>query len=67
MLWWAAQRGHETVVKLLLAQNSIDLNFKNTKFSHTLLLVAAENGHKVIVRLLLAKNSIDPDSKNIHD
>ena len=49
-LSWAAARGHEAVVKLLLnkgaKQESKDIN------GHTPLLWATKNGHKAVVELL---------------
>jgi ankyrin repeat protein len=53
-LLWAADNGHELVVKLLLAKDSIDPNSKKALYGRTLLSWAAETGHEAVVRLLLA-------------
>ena len=50
------------VVKLLLTQDNINLNFKD-KFRATLLLLAAEYGSKVVVKLLLIWDNINPNPK----
>ncbi|GAD93829.1 hypothetical protein BC1G_06991 [Paecilomyces variotii No. 5] len=64
-LLWAAERGHESVVKLLLQTGKVDLNLKDTEFGKTPLAYAAENGHKVIAELFLGTGKVDPnlDSK----
>jgi ankyrin repeat protein len=46
----AAQRGHETIVQLLLA-NGADVTAKDLS-GRTALSVAAEEGHKTILQLL---------------
>jgi ankyrin repeat protein len=50
LLSWAVEKGHETIVKLLLEQG-VNLNWKEG-CSRVLLLFAAETGHEVIVELL---------------
>ncbi|KAL1885699.1 hypothetical protein Plec18167_001194 [Paecilomyces lecythidis] len=64
-LLWAAERGHESVVKLLLQTGKVDLNIKDPEFSKTPLAYAAENGHRAIAELLLGTGEVDPnlDSK----
>jgi hypothetical protein len=61
-LSWAAESGHEAVVKLLLAQG-VDPESED-KFGQTPLSLAAENGHDAVVKLLLAQDSVDPESKD---
>jgi ankyrin repeat protein len=63
-LFWAAQNGHETVVKLLLATDGIDPDSKDSNNRRTPLSWAAQNGHETVVKLLLAANGVDPDSKS---
>jgi ankyrin repeat protein len=62
-LSWAAENGHEAVVKLLLAKDGVDLNSKH-RSGQTPLSWAAENGREAVVKLLLAKDGVDPDSKD---
>ena len=54
-LSWAAENGHEAVVKLLLAK-SADIEAKSG-FGQTPLSKAARNGHEAVVKLLLAKGA----------
>jgi hypothetical protein len=54
-LSWAAERGHEAVVKLLL-ENGADLE-TNDKYNRTPLLWAVERAHKAVVNLLLQKGA----------
>jgi ankyrin repeat protein len=60
----AAEKGHEGVVKLLLARSDIQVDSKDTSFGRTPLLLAAKKGHEGIVKLLLARNDIQVDSKD---
>ena len=62
-LSWAAQWGHEAVVKLLLAKDGVDPDSKDSD-GQTPLSWAAENGHEAVVRLLLAKDGVDLNSKD---
>ena len=62
-LWWAAEKGHEAVVKLLLARDGVDPDSKD-KGGRTPLWWAAEKGHEAVVKLLLARDGVDPDSKD---
>ncbi|KAK2669755.1 Ankyrin repeat [Fusarium oxysporum f. sp. vasinfectum] len=50
-LWWAAERGHQAVVWLLLDRGAH--TEAADKWGQTPLLRAAENGHEAVVRLLL--------------
>ena len=50
-LSWAAEKGHEVVVKLLLDKNA-DVESKD-KYGRTPLSWAAKNGHEAVVKLLL--------------
>ncbi|KAH6712997.1 hypothetical protein BKA61DRAFT_633142 [Leptodontidium sp. MPI-SDFR-AT-0119] len=62
-LIWAAQNGHEAVVKLLLATEGVDINSKD-KDGRTPLIWAARNGHEAVVKLLLATEGVDVNSKD---
>ena len=54
-LMWAANRGHETIVRLLLKKGAA-INAIN-KYGETALIEAAKNGYETIVRLLLEKGA----------
>jgi ankyrin repeat protein len=49
-LHWAAEEGHEAVVRLLL-EHKADVDAKNED-GETALLMATKKGHEVVVRLL---------------
>ena len=50
-LWWAACRGHVSVVQQLLAKGA-DKTIKDTVFKYTALDIARENEHAAVVALL---------------
>ena len=62
-LSWAAERGHESIVKLLLATGEVDADSMD-RYNQTPLSSAAENGHEGIVKLLLATGKVDVDLKD---
>jgi ankyrin repeat protein len=62
-LSWAAERGHETVVKLLLETGRVNPNSKNGD-GRTPLWYVAERGHEAVVKLLLETGRVDPNSRN---
>ncbi len=62
-LSWVAQRGHETVVKLLMARDDVEADSKD-RSGRTPLSWAAEGGHESIVKLLLAREDVEADSKD---
>ena len=61
-LWWAAERGHEAVVKLLLETGKANADSKD-KDGRTPLSWAAASGHEAVVKLLLETGKADTDSK----
>ena len=63
-LSWAAARGHEAVVKLLLATGKVDPDSID-KYNQTPLSWAAGSGHEAVVKLLLATGKVDPDLKDV--
>ncbi|KAF2179509.1 hypothetical protein K469DRAFT_300743 [Zopfia rhizophila CBS 207.26] len=63
-LSYAAERGHEAVVKLLLAKDGVDINSKAGYRGRTALSYAAKEGHGAVVKLLLAKDGVDINSKD---
>jgi ankyrin repeat protein len=60
---WAAAKGHEAVVRLLLERESVDADSKNED-DRTPLSWAAAKGHEAVVRLLLERESVDADYKD---
>ncbi|KAH8693478.1 ankyrin repeat-containing domain protein, partial [Phaeosphaeriaceae sp. PMI808] len=50
-LSWAAMKGHEAVVKLLLETGKVDVDLKDND-GCTPLSWAAEKGHEAVVKLL---------------
>jgi ankyrin repeat protein len=63
-LSWAAAKGHEAVVKLLLDTGKVDADSKDKNYGQTPLSWAAENGHEAVVKLLLDTGKVDADSKD---
>jgi len=64
-LSWAAENGHEGVVKMLLERGDVNPNQADTEFGRTPLSWAAENGHDVIVNILMEQKNVctpTPDS-----
>ena len=54
-LIWAAQKGHEKVVEMLLQQGA-DVD-KQKSSGETALIQAAQNGHETVVEILRAAGS----------
>ncbi|KAF7507547.1 hypothetical protein GJ744_010338 [Endocarpon pusillum] len=51
-LSWAAENGHEAVVKLLLDTSKVDADSKDSKYGRTPQSWAMKNGHEAVVKLL---------------
>ncbi|KAJ9636596.1 hypothetical protein H2204_005196 [Knufia peltigerae] len=65
-LAWAAEYGHEGVVRLLIARrNKIDVDSENSQ-RRTPLSFAAEHGHEVVLKMLLDTDKVDADAKSNH-
>ena len=62
-LWWAAVRGHEAVVTLLLGLNGV-VPDRPDYSDQTPIMWAARNGHEVVVELLLGRKDVNPDRPN---
>ncbi|KAJ2993973.1 hypothetical protein NUW58_g1677 [Xylaria curta] len=66
-LSWAAENGHEAIVKLLLDKEGVDPDSKDedgqTPLAWARLLWAVERGHEAVVKLLLKTEGVDPDSE----
>jgi ankyrin repeat protein len=63
-LSWAAERGHEAVVRLLVDTGKADIDSKNSEHGQTPLSWAALRGHEAVVRLLVDTGKADIDSKD---
>jgi len=63
-LSWAAERGRDAVIRLLLATDQVDPDSKATFAGRTPLSWAAGEGCEGVVKFLLATNGVDPDSKD---
>lgn len=62
---YAAENGHEEVVKLLLGTGKVDINSKAAQdFGQTPLSYAAKNGHEGIVKLLLDTGKVEINTFN---
>ena len=62
-LSWAAARGHDAIVRLLIERDGVDINAKDN-WRRTPLSWAASQGHEAVVRLLIESNSADIDGKD---
>ena len=62
---WAARRGHEGVVRVLLEQSDVNPD-KADRWSQTPLSWAAENGHEGVVRMLLEREDVNPNTVDEH-
>ncbi|KAF4995561.1 hypothetical protein FDECE_12760 [Fusarium decemcellulare] len=65
-LWYAALNGHDSTVKRLLAERSVNPNSRDDHFGTTPLWCASGNGHETTVRLLEEKGAglEDRDSRD---
>src|SRR5205085_323692 len=59
----AASQKQETVVKLLLARDNVEVDSKNN-YGQTPLSWAAGQGHEAVVELLLSRSDVEADSKD---
>lgn len=62
-LSWAAERGHGSVVRLLLARPDVKTESQDDR-GRTPLLWAAKQGHEAVVRLLLEQPDVKTESKD---
>ena len=63
-LFWAANKGHEGVLKLLLEWDYIDRNFPN-KSSTTPLSIAVCKGYEAVVKRLLELLNVDSNTARV--
>ena len=62
-LSFAAEHGHEAVVKLLVERDDVDANSKDD-YGRTALWRAAKLGYDAVVKLLLERDDVDAVSKD---
>ncbi|WZH50422.1 PNP_UDP_1 domain-containing protein [Fusarium acuminatum] len=62
-LSYAAMRGNEAIVKLLLDTGKVDADARDNK-GRTPLWWAAEGGHKATIKLLLSTGKVDVDARD---
>ncbi|KID93484.1 Pfs, NB-ARC and Ankyrin domain protein, partial [Metarhizium majus ARSEF 297] len=62
-LSWAAEKGHEAVVKLLLETGRVEIEAKDNN-GRTPLSWVAENGHEAVVKLLLDTGRANVEAKD---
>ena len=60
-LAWAARRGHDEVVNMLLEREGINVE---TKFGQSPLSCAAEGGHQRVVKILLERKDVNPNKQD---
>ena len=60
-LVWAAERGHEDVVRILLQLKGVNPNAVDIGYGRTPLGWAAKNGYEGVVRSLLGREDINPN------
>ena len=60
-LTWAAQRGHEGVVKALLERGDVNPDLAEPKYGRAPLWVAAAEGHRGVVKIFLERDDVDPN------
>ena len=63
-LGYAAERGHKSMVELLLSHPRIDPNYESGIDEVTPLASAVKNGHEEVVQLLLTHPNTNPNSKD---
>jgi len=61
-LTWAAGRGQEGVVKMLLEREDVNPDPADTQDGRTPLSWAAERGHEGVVRMLLEQDDVNPNA-----
>ena len=58
---WAARRGHEEVVRILLERSEVNPNTPDTEYGRVPLSWAAGSGHEGVVKILLGRNDVSPE------
>ena len=64
-LSWAAEYGHESVVRMLIEREEVDINSKDNRYEKTPLSWAAEKGHEAVVQLLIKRDGVEINSRDM--
>ena len=60
-LIWAAVRGHEEVVKMLLERGDANPDLADDNWNQTPLMWAAKLGHEGVVKVIVERENVNPD------
>ena len=63
-LAWAATRGHENVVRILLRQKDVNANPRDIESGRTPLHLAAKGGYEGVAKLLLEREDTNPNTRD---
>jgi len=63
-LTWAARRGREEVIKVLLRRRDVNPNYSDTLFGRTPLGWASRRGHEGVVKILLERKDVNPNKED---
>ena len=63
-LTWAAIRGHEEIVKMLLERGDVNPNLVHSGRDQTPLMWAAQLGHEGVVKVFLEREVVNPSQAN---
>ena len=63
LLSYAAQEGHEAVVKILVSQDNVEVDTKDNH-GHSLLSYATKEGHESVVKILVTWDDIKVNTKD---
>ena len=63
-LAWAAENGHEAVVRLLAQRDDVDVDAKDRRWGQTPLSYAASEGHEAAVKLLAERKDVDVNAED---
>ena len=66
-LAWAAVRGHEDVVAIILQQKDAEADTPDTEGGLTPLCLAALKGHEGVVKMLLGREDVNPNTASTID
>ena len=65
-LTWAARKGYEEVIAMLLKREDVNPDQADTTYGRTPLLWAAENGYQGVVKMLLEREDVNPNQPDIN-
>ena len=65
LLSYAAEEGHEPVVKILVMQDDVEVNTKDNH-GHSLLSSAAKHVNEAVVKMLVAWDNVKVNTKDDH-